>query len=69
MPENNPQLSHAHFVLIADLIAQFTGWEDGAQQEEFAEYVADQIAHLNPRFDRERFLNAATPDDEDDDED
>ena len=51
------QLQHRHFATIADIIRRM---DDGAPWpvEDIQTHFADHLADTNPRFDRQRFLNA-----------
>jgi hypothetical protein len=55
-----PKMTRAHFVFIADVIAQMPTFSARlrTQQRETAYAFADAFAETNPLFDREKFLYA-----------
>lgn len=53
-----PTMQHRHFVLIADTIARTELTIEA--RDMVAREFADALRGTNPRFDRERFLAAAT---------
>jgi hypothetical protein len=60
-------MTRKDYVVFANLLATYKvdSHEDGATPREVADFltlrIADAFAADNPRFDRERFLSAATP--------
>lgn len=56
------------FELIAEVIATLPESISYNDQEQVAAAFADRLATTNPRFDRDRFMDAAMSIDEDDNE-
>jgi hypothetical protein len=61
-PSGN-SMQHRHFAEIARIIRELDSVHTGTQgfvnvREDVAAHFANQLAHTNPRFDRERFLAA-----------
>ena len=51
------QLQHRHFAFIAEVLSRLNT-QTGYDREFLADHFADACATTNPRFDRQRFLNA-----------
>lgn len=55
-----PKMTRAHFAFIADLIADLWPDDETTNTQYVAECFADALRSSNPRFDRDRFVKAAT---------
>jgi len=55
-----PKMTRAHFAFLADLIANLWPDDETTNTEYVAECFADALSDTNPRFDRDRFIDAAT---------
>ncbi len=52
-----PIFQHRHFKVLAEVISKM---ESKASRTEMARYFANALSDTNVKFDRERFLSAAT---------